>query len=133
MSFSLTRCIVNALKVGPRSSWKQLMTLGEIKAGTLVGTDNLGNEYYENKDEITVRTRWVVPAKKNFDPSEIPAEWHMWIHKIDERAPSEANIAQRKWMTPHTDNASGREDAYKVFNTTEPKTESWQPKTAARG
>jgi hypothetical protein len=52
MSFSITRAFTNILKVGPRSAWKQLMSLGEVKSGTLVGKDHSGNEYYENLNEL---------------------------------------------------------------------------------
>ncbi|KAI9216067.1 NADH ubiquinone oxidoreductase subunit NDUFA12-domain-containing protein [Blastocladiella britannica] len=134
MSFSITRLIGNTLKVGPKSAWHQLMILGEVKAGTLVGTDAAGNQYFENKSELFVRERWVVPAKRSFDPSEIPADWHMWIHKIDSRSPAELGdlVARPKWLGAHTDNPTGRADAYKPYDTTTPKVEAWAPKVARR-
>ncbi|KAI9183193.1 hypothetical protein H9P43_004110 [Blastocladiella emersonii ATCC 22665] len=136
MSFSITRHVTNILKVGPRMAWHQMMTLGEVKAGTLIGTDAAGNQYYENtKTELWVRERWVVPAKRNFDPSEIPAEWHMWIHRTDSRTPQElkAQLPQSQWIAPHTANTSGTAASFKPYNTTEPKVEEWAPKVARRG
>lgn len=39
MSSSLYRVLRNAWEVGPRSYWKQLNSIGDTKAGRLVGTD----------------------------------------------------------------------------------------------
>ncbi|KAJ3355052.1 hypothetical protein GGF32_002195 [Allomyces javanicus] len=135
MSFSLTRLVKNVLQVGPKDAWHQLLILGEVKAGTLIGTDQFGNRYYENREELFARERWVVPASKKFDPSEIPAGWHTWIHRIDARAPHEVTDIPNdlKWMAPHTRNGSGSEANYKSYSTTEPKIEAWTPKAANRG
>lgn len=78
-----------------------------MKIGTLVGTDEMGNRYYENnlyfygkyifsknytwfcifikynKYIISGRNRWVEYNDKvwlNYDASQIPAEWYGWIH-----------------------------------------------------
>jgi hypothetical protein len=47
------RAVKNIMKVGPRSSIKQLDTICDIKYGRLVGTDVNGNKYFENNDEIS--------------------------------------------------------------------------------
>lgn len=78
-----------------------------MKIGTLVGTDEMGNRYYENNlyfygNILTFilfvcfilfthaytfiflgRNRWVEYNDKvwlNYDASQIPAEWYGWIH-----------------------------------------------------
>ena len=49
---SLTRTFKNFLKIGPREYLTQLKYIGDTRAGTLVGIDQFGNKYYENKEEI---------------------------------------------------------------------------------
>ncbi|ORZ35044.1 NADH ubiquinone oxidoreductase subunit NDUFA12-domain-containing protein [Catenaria anguillulae PL171] len=135
MSFSLTRLITNVAKVGPKDAWHQLMILGEVKSGTLVGTDHHGNRYYENLNELWQRERWVVPVSKKFCPTDIPAEWHMWIHKVDSRTPQELadQLPKHKWIAPHTSSLTGSIANYKSYDTTpEPKVEAWTPKPASR-
>lgn len=47
-----TRTIKNFLKIGPKEYLRQLLYIGDTKAGNLVGTDMYGNKYYENKEEF---------------------------------------------------------------------------------
>ena len=49
--------------------------LKTIFFGKLVGTDELGNKYYESKNG----KRWVIYAAE-IDASKIPVEWYSWIH-----------------------------------------------------
>jgi hypothetical protein len=49
---SLTRAIKNFFKIGPKEYFRQMMYIGDTKAGTLVGIDKFGNKYYENKEEL---------------------------------------------------------------------------------
>lgn len=64
--------------------------------GELVGVDQNGNKYFEKKDAQVGRNRWVVYAKADDwraqDPSAIPAEWHAWLHAIDDRNPSNVSV-----------------------------------------
>jgi len=49
--------------------------------GSLKGIDEFGNRYYENREMIPNRQRWVIPSNlQNFDGSRIPSEWHPWLH-----------------------------------------------------
>ena len=48
-------------KVGWEGLWKHLFTFRSIKEGTLVGTDALGNKYYENTAYPWGQHRWVEP------------------------------------------------------------------------
>ena len=49
--------------------------LKTIFFGKLVGTDELGNKYYESKNG----KRWVIYSN-TIDASKIPVEWYSWIH-----------------------------------------------------
>ena len=58
-----------------------------LKFGKLVGTDQFGNEYYENtKDYQHGQHRWCEYAgDKSFyqvDSSVVPPEWHLWLHHL---------------------------------------------------
>lgn len=72
---------------GPKKTAIMLLTLGHAKVGTLVGTDHNGNEYYEDKNEVLGKDRWVFFGKWNFDPSTIPPEWHQWMHRMSDDTP----------------------------------------------
>eukprot|EP00698_Gefionella_okellyi_P006864 TRINITY_DN1653_c0_g1_i1.p1 TRINITY_DN1653_c0_g1~~TRINITY_DN1653_c0_g1_i1.p1 ORF type:complete len:119 (-),score=4.46 TRINITY_DN1653_c0_g1_i1:354-710(-) len=63
-----------------------------MRQGQLVGSDEKGNNYYQATDPDTAwgRERWMVPAKpRGFDASDIPCEWHMWLHKMTDATPAE--------------------------------------------
>ena len=49
--------------------------------GQLVGTDSLGNKYFEKVDAQSCRNRWVVYAHasdwRKQDPSSVAPEWHL--------------------------------------------------------
>jgi len=49
--------------------------LKTIFFGKLVGSDELGNKYYESKNG----KRWVIYAN-TIDASKIPVEWYSWMH-----------------------------------------------------
>ncbi len=114
--------------------------------GTLVGTDKFGNAYYENKQAVQLRDRWVVYAEqKQPDATTVPGEWHQWLHHVGD-APPPAVAAERKFFqTPHSPNTTGTvyttpSATYTPHNfllnkkhganyTAAPLIEPWQPKT----
>uniref|UniRef100_B6U8M3 NADH dehydrogenase [ubiquinone] 1 alpha subcomplex subunit 12 n=1 Tax=Zea mays TaxID=4577 RepID=B6U8M3_MAIZE len=51
---------------------------------TLVGVDKFGNKYYEKLHDTQYgRHRWVEYAEKGrYNASQVPAEWHGWLHHI---------------------------------------------------
>ena len=66
---------------------------GDTKAGTLMGTDRAGNKYFENMDELPLRTRWVEYAKHDYDAAQIEPGWHAWMsYFIDTPPPQDALI-----------------------------------------
>lgn len=64
---------------GASDVWRQMRQCKEAKVGTLVGTDELGNRYYENKNEQFGRDRWVVyntsDIQMDYDPAAVSAQW----------------------------------------------------------
>ncbi|KAF0976815.1 hypothetical protein FDP41_004110 [Naegleria fowleri] len=78
----------------------------------LVGVDKYGNKYWETTKPTELnRNRWVELARKDlvYDASDIPAEWHMWIHRLRDEPPTE-DEANRKGFgvrRPHQPNWSG--------------------------
>jgi len=45
--------------------------------GTLIGTDNLGNRYYEDMGELPLRERWVEYAESHeYDSTQIEPGWY---------------------------------------------------------
>ncbi|EGC33359.1 hypothetical protein DICPUDRAFT_98581 [Dictyostelium purpureum] len=101
------------LQRGVLESCKTLYYTGELKYGTLVGVDKFGNKYYENKEEIFGRHRWVEYGDyKNPDPTTIPPEWHSYIHFISDRPGSEMLSFAPTYKRPHIANPTGTDGAY---------------------
>jgi NADH:ubiquinone oxidoreductase subunit len=64
-----TRTIRNLWRVGLRDAAHQMMYIGDTKAGTLIGVDELGNKYFENlEEELPLRTRWVDYKNHEYSP-----------------------------------------------------------------
>ncbi|RPA85274.1 putative NADH-ubiquinone oxidoreductase subunit B17.2 [Ascobolus immersus RN42] len=140
-----TRTLKNLWKIGLREYIHQMWRIGDTKAGTLVGTDRFGNRFYENTTELPLRTRWVDYVKFDFDASQMEPGWHAWMAYNQDAAPT-ASVKQggmkeiseehfgREWigegMKPNMTMTRG---AYRPYNTTVPKIETWLPETKARG
>jgi NADH ubiquinone oxidoreductase subunit NDUFA12 len=63
----------------------------DFRSGDLVGEDDFGHKYYEDKSAPHPRHRWVEypgntsgTISNNFglDPTGIPAVWHSWLHHL---------------------------------------------------
>lgn len=81
--------------------------------GRQIGRDAAGNIYYEDKRPRPggprVR-RWVVYAGPP-EASEVPPEWHAWLHyTTDAPLPMDA---RRPWQKPHVPNATGTPLSYR--------------------
>ncbi|KAK4235902.1 NADH ubiquinone oxidoreductase subunit NDUFA12-domain-containing protein [Achaetomium macrosporum] len=133
---TITRTLGNLRKIGLKEYWHQLNYIGDTKAGVLVGTDKFGNKFYENKDELPLRTRWVDYAKHDYDAAHIEPLWHAWISYAVDTPPNQDPImatANRPWNPKvHTPNRTLTRGAYKPYNTTKPKIQSWEPFAAPR-
>ncbi len=81
--------------------------------GKRVGTDALGNVYYEGKKaEQGRQRRWVIYNGSN-DASRVPPEWHGWLHNTVDELPDVSLPAPRAWELPATPNLTGTISAYK--------------------
>jgi len=79
----IVHTVRGAMQRGWRPTWERFYWTGEVKAGTFVGEDRFGNKYFEDKEDQIVRDRWVDYGDwKNIDASQIPPEWHAWLHHI---------------------------------------------------
>ncbi|KAK3088505.1 hypothetical protein FSP39_019961 [Pinctada imbricata] len=105
-------------------------SIDEIKEGRLVGEDDYGNKYYENNYYFFSSNRWVrynPNVNMEYDGSQVPPEWHRWLHYITDEPPSTHPPELKKWMQPHKPNMSGTDKKYVPYSTTKPKVDVWQP------
>lgn len=69
---SLYRTFRNIQRGGLRAYLRNMLYIGDAKYGRLVGTDVLGNKYYEEEtpnEEIYGRSRWVDYKQHDFNAS----------------------------------------------------------------
>ena len=80
--------------------------------GRRVGTDAIGNIYYEERrTRPGERTRrWVAYVGKP-EASAVPPEWHSWLHYTTD-APLPAD-RHRPWQRPHIANTTGSAASYR--------------------
>ncbi len=84
--------------------------------GKHVGTDSLGNKYYETpkpRPGYKLTRRWVI-YEGTPEATKVPPEWHGWLHHQtnimpDENAPS----LRRPWQKPPRQNMTGTDQAYR--------------------
>ena len=81
--------------------------LKTIIFGKFVGSDDLGNKYYEGKNG----KRWIIYSDE-IDASKIPVEWYSWIHFTKNRIEKNHDLEKYKWQKPHQSNLTGTEEAY---------------------
>jgi NADH:ubiquinone oxidoreductase subunit len=79
--------------------------------GRAVGRDALGNRYFEERrPRAGLRTRrWMLYAGAP-EASEVPPEWHAWLHYLTDAPISDAG--RHPWQKPHEPNLTGTEAAY---------------------
>ncbi len=83
--------------------------------GKLVGTDGMGNRYYVQKKGVGplgVPRRWVI-YKNLAEASQIPPEWHGWMHYMVDTPPTEEDYTARPWQKEHRMNMTGTPQAYR--------------------
>ncbi|PGH23393.1 hypothetical protein AJ80_02503 [Polytolypa hystricis UAMH7299] len=109
---------------------------GDTKAGALIAIDRYGNKYYENAEELPLRTRWVDYKDAEFDASQVDAGWHAWLAYIVDKPPTEDKIMQlgvRSWeQKEHRQNPTMSRAAFRTYNTVKPKYTAWEPVAAPR-
>ena len=91
-------------------TWWHRQTVGTflytLFTGKYVGSDEFGNKYYINSKD----RRWVI-YKKDIESSQIPSEWHLWMHFLTKNIP----IPKKKfdWQIAHQENLTGTVKAHK--------------------
>lgn len=75
------------------------------RTGREVGRDARGNIYYASKAAAEDR-RWVIYAGPP-EASDVPPEWHAWLHRQVDAPPSERPLKARVWERPWIPNATG--------------------------
>jgi len=80
--------------------------------GREVGRDRFGNVYYEERRPRPGmrRRRWVIYAR-NVDASEVPPEWHAWLHYTTDAPLPEVKLYP--WQKEHQPNLTGTPLAYR--------------------
>jgi len=94
---------------GIRGSIVQLFRTDELKDGKLIGEDYLGNKYFENDRYFLGRNRWVVYGNRfgwDYEGSQVPPEWHRWLHYMGDENPISQPPKRELWMTDHKENTT---------------------------
>ena len=97
--------------------------LQTIFFGKLVGEDELGNKYYQNKKG----KRWVI-YNGEVEASKIPNDWYSWMHHTNNKIENSHNLKKYKWQKNHLQNQTGTTNAYSPKNNknaTEKKYKTW--------
>ncbi|CAH8548146.1 unnamed protein product [Dicrocoelium dendriticum] len=112
-------------------SIRTLFRTDELKWGVLVGTDKFGNKYYKNDKYFVGRNRWVIYGNRfgwDYEGSQIPPEWHRWLHYITDETPVDKPPEVRKWTIEHSENTTlDPKKKYVPYTTTPQKLEPWRP------
>ncbi len=100
-------------------TWWNGATLGTRmftrRSGRLVGTDDGGNHYYEQRKGVGPLgkpRRWVI-YNGVAEASKVPPEWHAWLHYTVDVPPSEEDYSPKAWEKPHMPNMTGTPQAYR--------------------
>ncbi|KAF5973372.1 NADH-ubiquinone oxidoreductase subunit [Fusarium bulbicola] len=115
---------------------RPLTHAGDTKAGRLIGTDRAGNKFFENNEELPLRTRWVEYAKHDYDAAQIEPGWHAWISYSVDKPPTEDPLLQAgvRAFEPSRalPNFTQTRSAFKTYNTSKSKISAWEPVAAPR-
>jgi len=94
-------------------TWWNGQTLGTrlytARHGEFVGEDEAGNRYYQAE---AGKRRWVIYAKEA-EASQVPPDWHGWLHHTYNAPPTEAPLKRQDWEKGHLPNLTGTEKAYR--------------------
>lgn len=115
---------------GYQNAFRRLLRESNVRTGELIGEDKYGNKYFENKTYFMGRSRFVeypYEGRLEFDGSQIPPEWHRWMHYMTDDPPSTHPPTPRKFIIDHKKNMSGTKEEYVPYSTTRPKMEFWKP------
>lgn len=80
-----------------------------------VGTDTLGNKYFAASPRKGYKRerRWVIYNGAP-EASNVPPEWHGWLHHQTNTVPASNTASYRRpWQKPHVPNLTGTTQAYR--------------------
>tara|TARA_Y100000590_G_scaffold7163_1_gene9181 strand:- start:607 stop:963 length:357 start_codon:yes stop_codon:yes gene_type:complete len=112
-------------------TWWNSQTFGTflhtIFFGKLIGKDEFGNKYYQNKKG----KRWVI-YNGEINASKITSDWFSWIHYTTNSKPSEKKQKKYPWQKPHLENKTGTSESYSPNKISKQdknfkKYENWKP------
>lgn len=85
---------------------KELAKVKAVQVGELKGIDQFGNQYYQSYQRMTGKNRWVVYAarSRDLDASQVPPEWHGWLHYMWDETPIENPLPSPKYLLQHQSN-----------------------------
>ncbi|CAG7560018.1 unnamed protein product [Fusarium equiseti] len=133
---TIGRTLTNLRKVGIKDYFRQMLYIGDTKAGVLIGTDRAGNKFFENQEELPLRTRWVEYAKHDYDAAHIEPGWHAWMSYAVDKPPTEDPLLQagKRAFEPTRAlaNFTQSQGAFKTYNTAKSKIHAWEPVAAPR-
>lgn len=99
-------------------TWWNNATIGTLwftkKHGVLIGKDELGNRYFEEKKpawEGTNKRRWMI-YNGTVEASRIPVDWHGWLHYTFDEPPTKAPFEVKSWEEDRQPNLTGTPNAY---------------------
>lgn len=84
------------------------------RKGKLVGEDEFGNRYYEQRKgtgPLGIPRRWVT-YNGLAEASSIPPDWYGWLHYTVDQLPTKENYQPRHWQKRHSPNYTGTGKAY---------------------
>lgn len=89
------------------------MLIHTLFKGKKVGVDALGNVYYRGKPRGGTKheRRWVI-YKNRLEASDVPAEWHGWLHRQTDVVPDGNSKFRQPWQKPHQSNLTGTRHAH---------------------
>jgi len=85
------------------------------RKGKLVGQDEFGNRYFVQRSGVGplgVPARWVIYPKLS-EASQVPPDWHGWLHYTVDTIPTDERYHPRPWQKPHQMNMTGTPLAYR--------------------
>ena len=93
-------------------TWWDGQTIGTqlftARRGVRVGQDVQGNIYYRTADD---RRRWVI-YNGEIEGSRVSPDWHGWLHRTWDTAPTDQPLGHKAWEQPHQPNLTGTGAAY---------------------
>ena len=102
-------------------TWWNGATLGARftvwRRAVLVGQDEMGNKYYEAKDDsdsydVGRKRRWVT-YQGYAEASKVSPDWHGWLHHTFEEPPTRAPLKRQVWEKDHQPNLTGTVNAWR--------------------